>query len=65
MDDVTCFSLILEAVVLALTLQLGMDPGTYQALRAIYKQLRSGLGRPCECHKCRPNPSLCLEQHVQ
>ena len=37
---VKCLDLIPEAVVLALVLGLGMDPGTCHALRAMYKQLR-------------------------
>ena len=39
-DYVKCFDLILQAVVLALALELGMDPGTCRALRAMYEQLR-------------------------
>ena len=39
-DYVKCFNLIPQAVVLALALQLGMDPGTCRALGAMYKQLR-------------------------
>ena len=39
-DYVKCFDLIPQAVVLALALELGMDPGTCRALRAMYKQLR-------------------------
>ena len=39
-DYVTCFHLIPQAVVLALALELGMDPGTCRALGAMYKELR-------------------------
>ena len=39
-DYVKCFDLIPQAVVLALAMELGMDPGTCRALRAMYKQLR-------------------------
>ena len=39
-DYVKCFHLIPQAVVLALALELGMDPGTCRALGAMYKQLR-------------------------
>ena len=39
-DDVKCFDLIPQAFVLALALELDMDPGTCRALRAMYKQLR-------------------------
>ena len=39
-DYVQCFDLIHKAVVLALALELGMDPGTCRALGAMYKQLR-------------------------
>ena len=39
-DYVKCFNLIPQTVVLALTLELGMDPGTCRALGAMYKQLR-------------------------
>ena len=39
-DYVKCFDLIPQAVVLALALELGMDPGTCRALGAMYKQLR-------------------------
>ena len=39
-DYVKCFDLIPQAVVLALALELGMDPGTCPALGAMYKQLR-------------------------
>ena len=39
-DYVKCFNLIPQAVVLALPLELGMDPGTCRALGAMYKQLR-------------------------
>ena len=39
-DYVKCFDLIPQAVVLALSLELGMDPGTCHALGAMYKQLR-------------------------
>ena len=39
-DYVKCFDLIPQAVVLALALELGMDPGTCHALGAMYKQLR-------------------------
>ena len=37
---VKCFDLIPQAVMLALALELGMDPGTCRALGAMYKQLR-------------------------
>ena len=40
-DYVKCFDLIPQAVVLALAVELGMDPGTCRALGAMYKQLRS------------------------
>ena len=39
-DYVKYFDLIPHAVVLALALELGMDPGTCRALVAMYKQLR-------------------------
>ena len=39
-DYVKCIDLIPQAIVLALALELGMDPGTYRALGASYKQLR-------------------------
>ena len=39
-DYVTCFDLIPQAVVSALALELGIDPGTCHALEAMYKQLR-------------------------
>ena len=39
-DYVKCFDVIPQAVVLALALQLGMDPGSGRALGAMYKQLR-------------------------
>ena len=39
-DYVKCFHLIPQAVVPALALELGMDPGTRRALGAMYKQLR-------------------------
>ena len=39
-DYVKCFDLIPQAVVLAVALELGMDPGTCRALGAMYKQLR-------------------------
>ena len=39
-DYVKCFDLIPQAVVLALALELGMDPGVARALGAMYKQLR-------------------------
>ena len=39
-DYVKCFDLIPQAVVLALALELGMDPGTCRALGSMYKQLR-------------------------
>ena len=39
-DYIKCFDLIRQAVVLALALELGMDPGTCRALGAMYKQLR-------------------------
>ena len=39
-DYVKCFDLIPQAVMLALALELGMDPGTCRALEAMYKQLR-------------------------
>ena len=39
-DYVKCFDLIPQAVVLALALELGMDPGTCRAVGAMYKQLR-------------------------
>ena len=39
-DYVKCFDLISQAVVLALALELGMDPGTCRALGAMYKLLR-------------------------
>ena len=39
-DYVKCFDLIPQAVVLALALEPGMDPGTCHALKAMYKQLR-------------------------
>ena len=35
-DYVKCFDLIFHAVVLALALELGMDPGTCRALGAMY-----------------------------
>ena len=38
-DYVKCFVLIPQAVVLAMVLELGMDPGTCRALGAMYKQL--------------------------
>ena len=38
-DYVKCFDLIPRAVVLALALDVGMDPGTCRALGAMYKQL--------------------------
>ena len=38
-DYIKCFALIPQAVVLALALQLRMDPGTCRALGAMYKQL--------------------------
>ena len=37
---IKCFHLISQAVVLALALELGMDPGTCRALGAMYKQHR-------------------------
>ena len=43
-DYVKCFDLIPQAVVLALALELGMDPGTCCALGAMYKQ-------PCRAFK--------------
>ena len=39
-DCVKCFDLIPQAAVLAMALELGMDPGTCRALGAMYKQLR-------------------------
>ena len=39
-DYVKCSDLIPEAVVLALALEVGMNPGTCRALGAMYKQLR-------------------------
>ena len=39
-DYIKCFDLMSQAVVLALALELGMDPGTCRALGAMYKQLR-------------------------
>ena len=39
-DYVKCFDLIPQAVVLALALELGMDPGVARAPGAMYKQLR-------------------------
>ena len=39
-DYVKCFDLIPQAVALAPGLELGMDPGTCRALRAMYQQLR-------------------------
>ena len=36
-DYIKCFDLIPQAVVLALALELGIDPGACHALRAIYK----------------------------
>ena len=36
-DYVKCFHLIPQAVVLAVALELGMDPGTCRALGAMYK----------------------------
>ena len=39
-DYIKCFVLLPQAVVFALALELGMDPGTCRALRAMYKQLR-------------------------
>ena len=39
-DYVKCFGVIPQAVVLALALELGMDPGTCRALGTMYKQLR-------------------------
>ena len=38
-DYVKCLDLIPQAVVLALALELGMDPGTCNALGAMYKEL--------------------------
>ena len=43
MDYVKCFNLIPQAVVLALALKPGMQPGTCRALGAMYKQLRRAL----------------------
>ena len=45
-DYIKCGDLIPQAVVLALVLELGMDPGTCRALRAMYKQLRWALKVP-------------------
>ena len=42
-DYVKCFDLIPQAVVLALVLELGMDPGVARALGAMYKQLRRAI----------------------
>ena len=39
-DYVKCFDLIPQAVLLALALELGMEPGTCPAPGAMYKQLR-------------------------
>ena len=39
-DYVKCFDLIPQALVLALALELGIDPGTCCALGALYRQLR-------------------------
>ena len=41
--DDKCFDLIPQAVLLALALERGMDPGTCRALAAIYKQLSRAL----------------------
>ena len=41
-DYVKCFNLIPQAVVLALALELGMEPGMCRALGAMYKQLHRG-----------------------
>ena len=47
---VKCFDLIPLAVMVALALELGMDPGNSRALRAMYEQLRwrveGGLAAP-------------------
>ena len=40
LDYVECFDFVPQAVMLALALELGMDPGTCRVLRAMYKQLR-------------------------
>ena len=40
LDYVKCFNLIPQVVVLALALELGMDPGVAMALGAMYKPLR-------------------------
>ena len=42
-DYIKSFDLIPQAVVLALALELGMDPGMCRALGARYKQLRRAL----------------------
>ena len=42
-DYIKCFDLIPKAVVLGLELEPGMDPGTWRALGAMYKQLRRAL----------------------
>ena len=39
-DYVKYFDLIPQAVVLARAFEVGMDPGTCRALRAMYKRLR-------------------------
>ena len=39
-DYIKCFDLIPQAVMLALALEPGMDPGACRALGAMYKQLR-------------------------
>ena len=43
MNYIKCVDLIPEAVVLALALELGMDPGTCRTLGAMYKQFRRAL----------------------
>ena len=40
LDYVKCFDLIPQPVLLAVALELGMDPGTCRALGAMYKHLR-------------------------
>ena len=47
-DYIKCFHLIPQAVVLAPELEPGMDPGTWRALGAMYKQLRQAfkIGEP-------------------
>ena len=71
-DYVKCFDLIPQAVVLALALELGMDPGTCRALRATYKQLRRGPPPMVASHQWHPpglppvgDPSECPHHDVE